>query len=170
MKFNNIALIGFMGSGKSTIGKILSNKTNFLFIDIDKVVELSEEKSIGEIFRSCGEEYFRKIETRVINKIFLNKNCVFACGGGAVKSKENINVIKKNSIVVYLYISPEEAYIRLKDVKDRPLLEVKDRKGSIKKMIKDREILYQKNADITIDNTGKNPEIVASEIISRLYD
>ena len=170
MKFNNIALIGFMGSGKSTIGRILSKKLGLLFIDIDKVIQLSEGKSIGEIFRSSGEEYFRKIETRVIKKIFLNKNCVFACGGGVVKSKENINVIRKNSIIVYLYISSEEAYIRLKEVKDRPLLEVKDRQGAIKKMIEDREILYRKSADVTVDNTKKKPEIVASEIISKLYN
>ena len=170
MKFSNIALTGFMGSGKSTIGRILSEKLDLLFIDTDKVIQLSEGKSIGKIFRSCGEECFRKIETRVMKKIFLNKNCVFACGGGVIKSKENINVIRKNSIIIYLYISPDEAYLRLKEVKDRPLLEVKDRQGAIKKMIEDREILYQKSADIIIDNTYKKPEIAASEIISKLQD
>ena len=170
MKFNNIALIGFMGSGKSTIGRILSKKLGLLFIDIDKIIQISEGKSIGKIFRSCGEECFRKIETRVIKKIFLNKNCVFACGGGVIKSKENINVIRKNSIIIYLYISPDEAYLRLKEVKDRPLLEVKDRQGAIKKMIEDREILYQKNADVTVNNTDKKPGVAAGEIISKLYN
>ena len=122
MDYKNISLIGFMGSGKTTVGKILADRLNFLFIDLDKVIELAEDKTISEIFKSGGEKYFRDIESEVIKKIYINENCVFACGGGIVEREENMDFIKQNSLIVYLYVSPRQAFKRLKDVEDRPLL------------------------------------------------
>ncbi len=168
MDFKNISLIGFMGSGKSTIGKILAKKLGLLFIDLDRVIELDQEKEVSDIFKIHGEEHFRELETKVIKKIYKNKNCVFACGGGVVKRKENMCIIRRNSVVVYLKISGQNAFERLKDVRDRPLVDVKNKKETIEKMIKERDILYKKYAHITIDNDNNDPEQISDQILARL--
>jgi shikimate kinase len=166
----NISLIGFMGSGKSTIGKILADKLNFLFIDTDRVIELSEDMTISEIFKKYGEDYFRSIESEVIRKVYLNSGCIFACGGGVVLKKENMKIIKNNSFVIYLSISSDRVYERLKEVKDRPLLE-KDKdnkKVVIDELMKKREKLYRKFSDITIVTDNNNPELIVKEISEKI--
>jgi shikimate kinase len=172
MNFNNISLIGFMGSGKTTVGRILSEKTNFLFIDLDRIIEIAEEKSIPEIFKEKGEKYFRNMETEVIGKIYINKNCVFACGGGVVEKGGNMNIIKSNSTVIYLNVSPTEAYNRLKNVKDRPLLETQNGKEGVKEIINNlisrRDLLYRKYADFIINTDKKKPEKIVGEILEKL--
>ena len=168
MDFKNISLIGFMGSGKSTVGEILAGKLKFIFIDLDRIIELSEEREIKDIFRRDGEKYFRELETKVIKKIYKNKKCVFACGGGAVKRKENMHIVKNNSIVIYLNITAQNALDRLKDDKNRPLIDVENKKEVIEKMIGKRDTLYRKYADIVINNYKNNPEQTSNEIITRL--
>jgi shikimate kinase len=168
MDYKNICLTGFMGSGKSTVGKILADKLGFTFIDLDRVIELTEGKKIKDIFRFRGEKYFRDLETKVTGKIYKNKNCVFACGGGIVKRKNNMDIIKSNSVNIYLNISTSNAIDRLKNVKDRPLIEVENRNDTIAKMIKKRDKLYRKYADIIINNSQKEPLQAANEIITRL--
>ena len=168
MDFKNICLTGFMGSGKSTVGKLLAKKLEFKFIDLDRVIELAEGKKIKDIFRLKGEKYFRDLETEVTGKIYKNKNCVFACGGGIVKRKKNMDMIKSRSVNVYLSISVQDAIKRLKNVNDRPLIDVKKRDETIEKMIKKREVLYRKYADLIIDNSQKRPGQAVSEIITGL--
>ena len=119
----NISLIGFMGSGKTTIGKILAERTGFLFVDIDKIIEYVSGKKISQLFENFGENYFRDIERKTAEKLYRNNtNCVFACGGGIFETPENIEIIRKNSIVIFLNIDPDTAYERLKNSTDRPLL------------------------------------------------
>jgi shikimate kinase len=173
MDYKNISLIGFMGSGKTTVGKILAERLNFLFIDLDEIIELAENKTISEIFKSEGEKYFRDVESEVIRKIYKNEKCIFACGGGIVERYENMSLLKKNSLVVYLCISPGQAYKRLKDAEDRPLLgnssEVDTRKDIINNLIGRREILYKKNSDFIINTDEKSPEDVTTEILVKLW-
>jgi shikimate kinase len=163
-----------MGSGKTTVGIILSEKINFLFIDLDRIIEIAEEKSIPEIFKEKGEKYFRNLETEVIEKIYINKNCVFACGGGVIEKGENMNTIKSNSTVIYLNVSPPEAYNRLKDVKDRPLLETQSGKEGVKEIINNlisrRDSLYRKYADFIINTDKKKPEKIVGEILEKLEE
>lgn len=168
MDFKNISLIGFMGSGKSTVGRILAKKLVLLFIDLDRVIELDQEKGVSDIFKIYGEEYFRELETKVIKKIYKNKNCVFACGGGVVKRKENMYIIRENSTVVYLKISGRDAFDRLKDARDRPLIDVENKKETIEKMIEERDILYKKYAHIIVDNDNNDPEQTSDRILARL--
>lgn len=168
MDFENISLVGFMGSGKSTVGKILAGRLRFIFIDLDKIIELSEEREIKDIFKRDGEKYFRELETKIIRKIYKNKKCVFACGGGAVKRKENMNVIKNNSTVIYLDISAKNALDRLKDDKNRPLIDVENRKEVIEKLIGKRDRLYREYADIVVNGDKNKPEQTSNEIITRL--
>jgi shikimate kinase len=172
MNYKNISLIGFMGSGKTTIGKILAERLNFLFIDLDKIIELAEDKTVSEIFKSGGEKYFRDVESEVIKKVYINENCVFACGGGIVEREENMDFIKQNSLIIYLYTSPKQAFERLKNAKDRPLLgnssDPDSRKEIINNLISKRDILYKNNSNLNINTDNKNPESITEEIVNKL--
>ena len=172
MDYKNISLIGFMGSGKTTVGKILADRLNFLFIDLDKVIEIAEDKTVSEIFKSGGEKYFRDVESEVIKKIYINENCVFACGGGVVEREENMDFIKQNSLIVYLYISSQQAFERVKDVEDRPLLgsssDLDSRKEIINNLISKRDMLYKNNSNFNINTDNKSPEYIAEEILKKL--
>lgn len=168
MNIKNISLIGFMGSGKSIIGNMLSKELKMLFIDIDRIIELSENKIIKDIFEAEGEKYFRNLESEVIKKIYSNKNCIFACGGGVVERVENMSIIKSSSTIVYLYISAREAYERLKFTKDRPLLEGKDRKEIIERLIKKRDVLYNKYADLKVNAKDRDSKMVIKNIMVKL--
>ena len=168
MNIKNISLIGFMGSGKSIIGNMLSKELKMLFIDIDRIIELSENKIIKDIFEAEGEKYFRNLESEVIKKIYSNKNCIFACGGGVVERVENMSIIKSSSTIVYLYISAREAYERLKFTKDRPLLEGKDRKEIIERLIKKRDVLYNKYADLKVNAKDRDSKMVIKNIMEKL--
>ena len=110
-----------MTSGKSTIGPILANVLGWKFYDLDKVIELNESTTIVNIFEDKGEEYFRKIESEALFRISNEKNIVISLGGGTVAVKENLDFIKENGIVIYLKVSPEILYKRLKNKIDRPL-------------------------------------------------
>jgi shikimate kinase len=166
----NISLIGFMGSGKTSTGKILAERLNFLFIDLDNIIELSLNMPISEIFKRHGEEYFRNTETNSIKKIYLNRNCVFACGGGAVIRHENIKVIKKNSTVIFLHVSPKTAFQRLKSENNRPLLKAPDKMAVITDLIEKRDFLYRNSCDFVVDTDFKKPEEAAEEILQRLEE
>ena len=164
----NIALIGFMGSGKTTTGKILADRLGYLFFDIDELIEISEQSEIKDIFSKYGEKYFRDIESKILEKLLSNKDCVFACGGGVILREKNMNTISKNSNVVYLKISPSEAVRRLSDSTDRPLLPDKDRDKKIYDLINIRSKKYYKYADIIIKNEGISPEDTVENIIGRI--
>ena len=169
LDIKNISLIGFMGSGKSTVGKILAEKLKFLFIDTDRIIELSEDRSISDIFKKDGEGFFREVESEVIRKIYPgNKNCVFSCGGGVILREENMQIINGNSLVIYLHITPEKAYERLKNAVDRPLLDKKDREAEIRELIDSRKDLYLKYSDLMIENKDKKPDLIAAEILNNI--
>jgi len=168
MDYKNISLIGFMGSGKSTVGKILAEKLGLIFIDLDKVIEMDQEKEISNIFKIHGEKYFRELETRVIKRIYKNKNCVFACGGGVVKRKENMDLIRKNSLVVYLNVLIDDIIYRLKEAKGRPLVDVENKEETIERMMEERDILYRKYANIIINNDNDNPDRTVDKILSEI--
>ena len=166
---DNIALTGFMGSGKTTVGEILANKLGWKFFDLDRIIELSENRKISDIFNQDGEAYFREIESSIIKKtISNNKNCIFACGGGAVLKGENMSIIGKKCHIIYLMISPREAAKRLKYSIDRPLLPDKDKEKEISGLLGNRLVLYEKYAEITIDNNSLSSEEAADHIINKL--
>jgi shikimate kinase len=154
-----------MGCGKTTVGRILSKGLDYIFFDIDSIIEISEGKKISDIFKDSGEKYFRDIESKVIRKIINNKYCVFACGGGAILKRENMNIIKKNSMVVYLKISTGEAIDRLSDSTDRPLIPEMNREYRIRELLDKRSAIYSDYADIVINNQGRTPESTCREII-----
>jgi len=165
---NNISLIGFMGSGKTTTGKMMADRLGYLFFDMDKLIEISEQRKINDIFKESGEEYFRNVESKILEKVVSNKDCVFACGGGVVLREENMKIISKNSYVVYLMISPPEAIKRLSGSTNRPLLPDKNRDERIHELINTRSKLYSRYADIIINNEEISPEDTVNKIIAMI--
>lgn len=172
MIIKNISLVGFMGSGKTTIGKILAEKTGFFFADTDKIIEYIAGKKISYIFKEDGEPFFRNLESSVIENLYKNnKNCLFACGGGVFQDSKNIDIIRKNSLVVFLDIDAEEAYERLKNSKKRPLLDTKeDVRLKIERLIKGRYRNYLVNSDIRIKVGKQKPEFFAEKLLKMIFD
>jgi shikimate kinase len=163
----NIILTGFMGTGKTAVGKELSRLLNMKLIDVDTEIEKSEKMTINEIFIRFGEKRFREIETEIVKKVSQNKNIIISTGGGVVLKQENIDILKKNGVIVCLTASPETILNRTGNDNNRPLLQVENPLKRIKELINFRKPYYEK-ADIMIDTEGKNPLQIAEEIIERL--
>ena len=161
----NIVLIGFMGAGKSHVGRLLADGLSIPFLDIDDEIVEKESTSIFEIFRTRGEAEFRQIESRLIEQTASREKSVIACGGGAVLDGRNVENLKKNGILVYLKAGEEEILKRMDGLSDRPLLNVDDRLGEIKRLLKKREPRYNEVADIVVDTSGLSPEEVTKEVM-----
>ena len=162
-------LIGFMGVGKTTIGKQIAAFNKVVFIDTDSQIEKETSKSIKEIFETDGEIAFRKLETDTIHSI--NKKAIIACGGGLPAHNNNIEYLKHKGIVIYLKASTETLIKRLEKNKNkRPLisnLTNEERLEFIRKILKEREKTY-KQADYTIETDNKTVKEVLREINSLL--
>ncbi len=162
----SIALIGFMGTGKTAAGKLLAEKTGKRFIETDGIIEEKAGKSIPNIFREDGEISFRELEIEAVWEISNEKNAVIACGGGVVLNKINIDRLKEGCIIVCLTASPQVIIKRTSGDKDeRPLLAVPDRVRQVKELMKFREPYYERSADITIDTSELNVESVVDRIL-----
>ncbi len=165
----NIALIGMMGSGKSTVAKLIVNKLEgFSFVDTDEEIVKSQKISINEIFEKYGEKTFRTIESEQLKNVLKNDNQVIATGGGIVISEDNLNLLLNKSVLIYLKAEPEELYKRVKNNKERPLLNDCNIKEKIINLLEQREGKYNK-AHFTIDTTHKTPDIIVKEIIEKIY-
>jgi shikimate kinase len=166
---NNIALIGFMGSGKSTVGKRLARRLQREFIETDRLIEQRAVMPIAGIFQERGEAGFRDLEEEVIKDIAASaQNAVIACGGGVILRQANIDRLKKSSRVVYLDTETAALQERLAASRKRPLLNRPDRDQFIEELHEARRPLYQAAADVTV-KTGTRPfAAVISEIIERL--
>jgi shikimate kinase len=148
---DNIALIGFMGSGKTTIGKLLAKTMEMKFVDIDKIIEATEKKSINDIFKEKGQIYFRDLEREIILQESSRNNCVIATGGGSILDNENVKSLQETSFIVFLDASIECLYLRLKDNTTRPILnDAEDKKQLIEELLEKRKFLYQISANFII--------------------
>lgn len=157
---NNIILIGMMGSGKSTIGKLLADLLKFDFVDLDEFIEKNEAMTISDIFAKQGEDYFRKLETNAVKEFSHLENTVVSTGGGIIKNEANITALKKAGAVFYLSAPANVLYKRIKGDKGRPLLKSEE---EFAKILEERENSY-KQADFTVDAT-KSPQEIAQDII-----
>ncbi|MDB4860558.1 shikimate kinase [Alphaproteobacteria bacterium] len=147
----NITLCGMMGSGKSAIGKILANKLNYNFIDVDKIIENKAKKTIKKIFEEDGEVYFRDLEEKITIETLKNKETIVSLGGGAIINRKIRNSIKKNSYNIYLNVDINILIKRLQFSKTRPLIYNKDLKTELINLISKRKKFYHK-ADLIIQN------------------
>ncbi len=163
----NILLIGFMGSGKSTIGRKLAKLLEYSFVDTDSAIEEDQGCSVDEIFKYGGEECFRKMETRLLQKLKNVENSVIATGGGIVLSEQNQRLLQEIGQRVYLNVPQEELQQRLKNDRNRPLLKKKDPETVVEKMMKERVLLYEQ-AEYIVDTGQRSPQKIASEIINKL--
>jgi len=146
----NIILIGFMGTGKTTIATALARKLNMRYISTDDLIEKEEKCTINEIFTRQGEGYFREVESRIIAQVSGMENVVIDAGGGAVMREENIANMKSNGLVVCLTADEETIMKRTKKYKHRPLLNVEDPKRKIRDLLAKRGPFYAR-ADFTVD-------------------
>ena len=154
----NICFVGFMGSGKSILGKDLSKLYNIEFFDSDLEIEKKIGKSINQIFIDSGEKYFRKIEEKVCIDLLKVENCIISLGGGSIINSKIRKIIKKNSFSIYLKVDINVLLKRLKSSKKRPLLKYSN-KEDIKKLYNEREIFYNKS-DLVIDNNNNKYDAI----------
>ena len=167
----HLILIGFMGSGKTSIGRGLSYKLRRAFHDTDRMIEEKEGMSISEIFAAKGEEAFRQMETEVLREIRDDRiGRIYSLGGGTPVRMENQPLIKKCGTVCYLRITAEEVYERLKGDTTRPLLQCDDPLSRIRDLIAKRGSAYERCADIIVDTGSISRERVMETVLERLKE
>lgn len=162
---DNIILIGFMGCGKSSVGRALSQALSYRHLDTDLEIEKREGQRIKDIFSHKGEEYFRKAETSTITELNAGlSEAVVSTGGGLPLRPENADILKKMGFVVYLRANEETIWERLKNDKTRPLLQKPSPRDEIRKLLDYRQPLYELAAHMALDVDGKSIEEIVVEI------
>jgi len=162
-----IFLIGFMGTGKSAVGKLLAKKAGFVFVDLDKLIEKEAGLKIPYIFEKYGEAYFRNLEKKAILSLKTMHKAVVATGGGAVLDPLNMTAMKGSGLVIALDANLETLWKRLKTSTKRPLLKVSDPKRRMEDLYYKRRPFYSQ-AHYIIDTSGKTVNDVAQEILNLL--
>ena len=166
----NIFLIGFMGSGKSTVADYLCEKFDMDVVEMDQVIAEQQEMSIPDIFATYGEEYFRNLETELLISLQEQKNLVISCGGGVALREKNVEEMKKNGRVVLLTASPEVVYERVKDDENRPNLKGRKNVEGIAELMEQRREKYEAAADIVISTDHKTILQICEELVGRLTE
>lgn len=166
---NNIFLIGPMGAGKSTIGKLLAQQLGWDFLDSDKEIETRTGASIPLIFEIEGESGFRDRESAMITELSAGENLVLATGGGAVLRPENRSALKEHGTVVYLYTTVDQQIERTAFDTQRPLLQTGDRGAKLAELMTQRDPIYRECADLIVETQGRTPKAVADLIRQKLF-
>ncbi len=164
LSMKNIVLVGFMGTGKTTVARIIAQKLGRDYVDIDALIEKKEAMKIADIFRVKGEPYFRQIEKGIIFEISSSNAKVIACGGGVMLNEENVHNLKKNGILICLEATPGIILKRTKEFSQRPILNVDDPKAKIEELLKIRQPFYSK-ADYKVDTSELSAEEAADKVI-----
>ncbi len=165
----NIFLIGFMGTGKSTIAKSLKRKYDMQVVDMDSEIEKNQGKAISEIFAEEGEEYFRDLETQLVLDLQKRDNVVVSCGGGAVLREKNVHEMRKSGKIILLQATPETILERVKNSHNRPLLEGNKNIDFIKELMSKREDKYNSAADIVVSVDARAVEDIADEVYTKVF-
>jgi shikimate kinase len=163
----NIVLIGFMGTGKTSVGKMIAQRLKRPLIDVDKHIETVEKRKIADIFAQEGEAYFRSIETKAIAEFSTLRGVVITTGGGSVLNPKNLEALRRGGWLVALRASPETIYERVKDSPHRPLLLIPDRLSEIRRLLEVRSPVYQK-ADFSFCTDDKTPSETTAEILAAI--
>jgi shikimate kinase len=166
----SIALIGFMGAGKSAVGKVLAEKLGKKLVEMDTAIVRKSGKSIPQIF-SEGEIAFRELEIDVVKKLASGRNQIISCGGGVVLNKINIDRLKIDSLIVWLTANPAIILKRTEtDKSTRPLLKSDSKIADIRELLRFRKPYYERAADIKIDTSKLDVKTVADQIIKKLSE
>ncbi|MEW6366203.1 MAG: shikimate kinase [Acidobacteriota bacterium] len=164
----NLYIIGFMGSGKTTVGRLLAERLGRRFIDTDAVIEEGSGMRVAEIFERKGEGQFRRLERKCVESVSMLKECVVSLGGGAVLDDENWQRIAATGSTVYLSYPPEILRARLQTTHDRPLLARDDGRARIAELLAVREPLYRR-ADLVLQFSDEvSPERVVELLIGHI--
>ena len=166
----NIVLIGFMGTGTSTISDFLKNVFAMDVAEMDQIIAQRQGMSISDIFETYGEQYFRNLETNLLKELQEGENCIISCGGGVAMREQNVVEMKKNGRVVLLTASPETIYERVKDSNDRPILNGNKNVPFITDMMEKRREKYEAAADVVIQTDNKSILEISEELISKLTE
>ncbi len=165
--FRNLVLVGFMGSGKSSVGRILSSLTGFALVDTDTLVAQEAGQTIPAIFKQHGEQHFRALETKVLQSLIGRIGLIVATGGGVITVEENRRLLPQVGPVVWLDASPEHLYQRVKHSK-RPLLQTADPRRTVEELYRAREPLYREAATIRIDSSHLTHRQTAEAVLATL--
>ena len=163
----NIYIVGFMGTGKSAVGRELASKKKWRFVDLDELIELREKRAIPDIFAEEGESHFRRLEKRALREVAKEKNFVVACGGGIVINADNISLMKETGVIVCLSATPEVILKRTSGCAHRPLLNVASPKKQIDLLLKLRAPFYAR-ADKTVNTSKLSVKQVVRQIIQSI--
>lgn len=164
----NIVLIGFMGTGKSTVSSYLKKKFGMEVVEMDQIISERQGMNISDIFKTYGEEYFRDLETDLLIEMQSRKNVVISCGGGVPMRERNVVEMKKNGKVVLLTAKPETILERVKNDHRRPLLEGNKNVEFIAELMEKRREKYEAAADIMIETDGKTKQEICKELMQRI--
>ena len=167
-KKSNVVLIGFMGTGKTSIGKILATRLGCAFIDLDHKIESDNKMTIPNIFKKYGEAHFRELERKAVQEVSERRGIVIATGGGTVKNSENMRLLRENGVVICLKADVDEILYRTEHRGDRPVLDNQhktegDRRAAIEKLLEERREYYEQ-ADYTVDTTKWSPLQITEDI------
>jgi len=168
-KVQNLVFIGFMGTGKSSIGKLSASKLGFEFVDIDKEIEKRMNMTISDIFENFGEAHFRRIEHETVKEFSSRTGMVISTGGGVVLNTENINNLREKGIVILLKAKPEVIYRNVSKDKNRPLLSCENLMARIVELIEARKKYYENN-DFEIDVSELSIEEVAGKAVDIFHE
>ena len=160
----NIVLCGFMGCGKSTVGRQLADRLGLTFVDMDTYIEQADGRTVSTIFADEGEEYFRRLEHHACRALSDKRDLVIATGGGAVLREENVEALRRGGVLIWLKVDADCVLERLKDDTSRPLLQRPDKERAVRELLEFRAPFYAV-ADITVDANAK-----ASTVITRILD
>jgi len=165
---DNIFLIGFMGTGKSTVASVFSKKYGMKTVEMDETIADREGKSISDIFAQQGEEYFRNLETSLLKELKERHGFIVSCGGGVVLREENVRLMKESGVIVLLTASPEVILQRVKNDNQRPVLQGRKNVEAIRELMEGRRAKYESAADMIILTDGKTKENICEEIMCEL--
>lgn len=160
----SIFLIGMMGSGKSTIGRLLAHELDFEFIDADRELEHRAGVSVASIFELEGEDAFREREAELLGELTARPRIVLATGGGAVLRPANRQLLRSRGFVIYLQANADELARRTRGDTARPLLQVEDRHGRIGELLDQRGPLYRETAHLTVRSAASNPRRLVNRL------
>jgi shikimate kinase len=160
----NLALVGFMGTGKSTVGQLVAGMLHFQFIDTDEMIENMARKRISDIFAQDGEARFRAYEHEAVHRLKSYSRVVIAAGGGLVCNPENLAALKEHALVVCLWSSPETIFRRVSHQNHRPLLRVEHPRERITELLAERAPHY-KQADVLLSTEFRSAREVASHVL-----
>lgn len=166
----NIVLIGFMGTGKTSTGRALSQRLGKAFIDLDQYIEEAAGETIPQMFEQRGEAYFRAREREAVEQVAGRQNAVISTGGGTVKDPINVSLLKRRGVMVCLTARPETILARTAHTGERPVLDGEDtgdRLLAIERLLKERERFYAQ-ADFSVDTSDVSPMQVTERIVRAL--